>query len=68
MIRFSFERLMSLLKESIQFRALIGLVDTIIAKYAATVVGFFVLSRCGPLWGVTNRVGRVHCVAWRGGI
>ncbi|XP_048584347.1 ATP-binding cassette sub-family D member 3 [Nematostella vectensis] len=44
-IRSSFDRLMCHLKDFVQFRFIMGIVDNIIAKYLATVCGFYVVSR-----------------------
>jgi len=41
----SFARLHRLLKKAMAFRFFMGIVDTMIAKYLATVVGFYVVSR-----------------------
>eukprot|EP01137_Pigoraptor_chileana_P007976 Opistho-2@54249 len=41
----SFARLVRLLRTAMQFRFTMGCVDSIIAKYFATVVGFYVVSR-----------------------
>eukprot|EP01095_Lingulamoeba_sp_RSL-Kostka_P001850 TRINITY_DN1264_c2_g5_i1.p1 TRINITY_DN1264_c2_g5~~TRINITY_DN1264_c2_g5_i1.p1 ORF type:complete len:676 (-),score=243.24 TRINITY_DN1264_c2_g5_i1:186-2213(-) len=44
-IKETFNRLMSHLRKSTQFRFSMGIVDSIVAKYLATVVGFYVVSR-----------------------
>jgi len=41
----TFNRMVKLLKKSMQFRFFMGIVDTMIAKYLATIVGFYVVSR-----------------------
>ncbi|KNC53822.1 ATP-binding cassette [Thecamonas trahens ATCC 50062] len=41
----TFSRLVTHLRNALQFRGLIGLVDNVVAKYLATVVGFLVMSR-----------------------
>jgi len=41
----SFKRLISHLRKSMQFRFTMGVVDNIVAKYIATVVGYYVVSR-----------------------
>lgn len=48
----TFQKLMRHLRTTQQFRYASGFIDTIVAKYLATVVGFYVMSR--PfLWGAT---------------
>jgi len=44
-IRSTFQRLVALLRSSMQFRFSMGVVDTMVTKYCATIVGFFVVSR-----------------------
>lgn len=44
-INTTFSRMVKLLRESMRFRFFMGIVDTMIAKYLATVVGFYVVSR-----------------------
>jgi len=41
----SFARLMNLLQKANRFRFFMGIVDTMVAKYLATIVGFYVVSR-----------------------
>lgn len=48
----SFQRLISLLNKSNRFRFFMGIVDTMVAKYLATIVGFYVVSR--PFLDPTN--------------
>lgn len=48
----SFARLHRLLKKAMAFRFFMGIVDTMVAKYLATVVGFYVVSR--PFLDPTN--------------
>lgn len=48
----SFQRLVSLLNKSNRFRFFMGIVDTMVAKYLATIVGFYVVSR--PFLDPTN--------------
>eukprot|EP00002_Diphylleia_rotans_P031581 TRINITY_DN6563_c0_g1_i2.p1 TRINITY_DN6563_c0_g1~~TRINITY_DN6563_c0_g1_i2.p1 ORF type:complete len:540 (-),score=120.57 TRINITY_DN6563_c0_g1_i2:828-2447(-) len=43
-IQFSFKRLISHLTRMVQFRASVGVIDTIVAKYFATVVAYLVIS------------------------
>jgi len=43
-VKTSFSRLASQLRVSMQFRLLVGIVDNVVAKYFATVVGFLVVS------------------------
>ena len=45
MLRDTFTRLVALLRRSQQFRFSLGVVDTIVAKYLATVVGYLLVSR-----------------------
>lgn len=44
-IHSTFNRMTKLLRKSMKFRFFMGIVDTMIAKYLATVVGFYVVSR-----------------------
>lgn len=44
-LRASFRRLLTLVRKAQQFRFSMGVVDTMIAKYLATIVGFYVVSR-----------------------
>lgn len=44
-ITHTFSRLIEHLRRSQQFRYAMGIVDTLVAKYFATVVGFWVISR-----------------------
>mmetsp|Transcript_18610 Transcript_18610/g.71801 ORF Transcript_18610/g.71801 Transcript_18610/m.71801 type:complete len:656 (-) Transcript_18610:60-2027(-) len=44
-LRASFDRLLTLVRKAHQFRFSMGVVDTLIAKYLATIVGFYVVSR-----------------------
>ncbi|KAL6048544.1 ATP-binding cassette sub- D member 3 [Balamuthia mandrillaris] len=44
-IKSTFDRLVDHLRNSMQFRCLLGVVDSLIAKYLATVVGYLVVSR-----------------------
>ena len=44
-IQSTFRRLIDLLRRSMQFRFSMGIVDTMVTKYCATIVGFFVVSR-----------------------
>eukprot|EP01087_Luapelamoeba_hula_P004424 TRINITY_DN1436_c0_g1_i1.p1 TRINITY_DN1436_c0_g1~~TRINITY_DN1436_c0_g1_i1.p1 ORF type:complete len:668 (-),score=128.73 TRINITY_DN1436_c0_g1_i1:83-2086(-) len=48
----SFRRLVTHLRNSTQFRFLLGVVDSLIAKYFATVVGYLVVSR--PFFDMSN--------------
>lgn len=48
----SFQRLISLLNKANRFRFFMGIVDTMVAKYLATIVGFYVVSR--PFLDPTN--------------
>jgi len=48
----SFGRLVSHLRDSMQFRCLLGIVDSLIAKYFATVVGYLVVSK--PFFELDN--------------
>src|SRR3990167_297181 len=41
----SFEKLVALLRKAMKFRFTMGIFDTMVAKYLATVVGFYVVSR-----------------------
>ena len=41
----SFQRMVSLLRKSMKFRFFMGVDDTMVAKYLATIVGFYVVSR-----------------------
>eukprot|EP01139_Manchomonas_bermudensis_P010009 Amastigsp_a339828_62.p2 type:complete len:677 gc:universal Amastigsp_a339828_62:2048-18(-) len=44
-LNLTFDRLVSHLRHAMVFRGYMGVVDNVIAKYIATVVGFFVMSR-----------------------
>ena len=48
-ISHTFDRLIAHMRRSQQFRYLMGMIDTLVAKYFATVVGFWVISR--PAFG-----------------
>lgn len=50
----AFQRLVAHLRRFLQFRFTMGFVDNIIAKYLATVVGFFVVSR--PFFSDTHHL------------
>ena len=54
-ISHTFDRLIAHMRRSQQFRYLMGMVDTLVAKYFATVVGFWVISR--PAFGSGSSSG-----------
>eukprot|EP01090_Pellita_catalonica_P005822 TRINITY_DN16046_c0_g1_i1.p1 TRINITY_DN16046_c0_g1~~TRINITY_DN16046_c0_g1_i1.p1 ORF type:complete len:695 (-),score=116.17 TRINITY_DN16046_c0_g1_i1:46-2130(-) len=50
----SFARLIAHLRNSMQFKFLLGIVDSVIAKYCATLVGYFVVSK--PFFDLENDI------------
>ena len=59
----TFSRLVKHLRNALQFRGLIGLVDNVVAKYLATVVGFLVMSRGFLAKGASSAAGSASSAA-----